>query len=344
MSALNALPDAELVSPPSDTVSQLSFSPVADLLALSAWNGEVRIYQVGQNGMTEGKAGYVHECAAALCVGWSSDGTKVFSGSSDHTAKIFDATTGQSAQFGMHDAPISRIEWINAGSGLVLTGSWDKSLRYWDLRARAPALQVNLPERCYALSCVFPLLVVGTADRHIQVFDINQPTQPYKSLSSPLKMQTRSISCFPDAQGFSIGSVEGRVGVQYVDDAKATANFTFKCHRKDRQGSGVNSRQQQDVFAVNSIAYNNLGTFVTAGSDGELTIWDHYLRARLKTLTAPGPITSTAFSYTSRYLAYSVSYDWSKGYAFNSPSVPNKVMVHVCQEHEVERKLVVPKK
>ncbi len=33
---------------------------------------------------------------------------------------------------------------------------------------------------------------------------------------SPLKWQTRVISCFPNSTGFAMGSVEGRVAIQYV--------------------------------------------------------------------------------------------------------------------------------
>jgi mRNA export factor len=37
-------------------------------------------------------------------------------------------------------------------------------------------------------------------------------------LTSPLKWQTRTVSCFADSKGFAIGSIEGRVGIQYVED------------------------------------------------------------------------------------------------------------------------------
>ena len=33
---------------------------------------------------------------------------------------------------------------------------------------------------------------------------------------SPLKWQTRVVSCFPAANGFAVGSIEGRVAIQYV--------------------------------------------------------------------------------------------------------------------------------
>lgn len=39
---------------------------------------------------------------------------------------------------------------------------------------------VQLPERCYTLDAVYPLMVVGTAERHIQIFNLSNPTTPFK--------------------------------------------------------------------------------------------------------------------------------------------------------------------
>ena len=108
----------------------------------------------------------------------------------------------------------------NTQVNLLATGSWDKTLRYWDTRSPTPALQVQLPDRCYALSCTHPLLVVGTAERHIQVYDLNNPSAPFKQLQSPLKYQTRTVAAFPDKSGYLVGSIEGRVAVQHVDDGE----------------------------------------------------------------------------------------------------------------------------
>lgn len=64
-----------------------------------------------------------------------------------------------------------------------------------------------------------------------QVFNLSSPSTPYKSLQSPLKYQTRCISCFPDKTGYLLGSIEGRVAVHHVEDNLQSKNFTFKCHR-----------------------------------------------------------------------------------------------------------------
>lgn len=47
--------DVALVTPPEDSVSDLQFSPTGDFLAVASWDKKVRIYQVGENGQSEGK-------------------------------------------------------------------------------------------------------------------------------------------------------------------------------------------------------------------------------------------------------------------------------------------------
>jgi hypothetical protein len=37
-----------------------------------------------------------------------------------------------------------------------------------------------------------------------------------QTVISPLKWQTRAIAVFPNADGFALGSIEGRVAIQYV--------------------------------------------------------------------------------------------------------------------------------
>lgn len=39
---------------------------------------------------------------------------------------------------------------------------------------------VTLSERVYSMDVVFPLLVVGTAERNILIYNLSNPTVPYK--------------------------------------------------------------------------------------------------------------------------------------------------------------------
>ena len=220
-------------------------------------------YEVANNGQAMPKASTKHE-APVLCSSWSSDGASVFTGGCDNIAKKWDLASGQATQIAQHDGPIRHMAWIEQ-VGLLVTGSWDRTLKYWDTRQPNPALQVQLPERCYALDVTHPLLVVGCAERQIQIFNLSNPQVPYKQLLSPLKYQTRCVATFPDRSGYLVGSIEGRVAVQHVEDNLQSKNFTFKCHREGTQ----------DIYAVNSISFHpTFGTFVTAGADGQVKVWD----------------------------------------------------------------------
>jgi uncharacterized protein YigE (DUF2233 family) len=75
-----------------------------------------------------------------------------------------------------------------------------RPVHFGDARAHAAAAAARSPnpvhtqplsERVYAMDVRHPLLVVGTADRAITVFNLNNPGTPYKQLASPLKYQTR---------------------------------------------------------------------------------------------------------------------------------------------------------
>ncbi|XP_058788432.1 uncharacterized protein LOC131662618, partial [Vicia villosa] len=85
---------------------------------------------------------------------------------------------GQPVTVAMHDALIKEVAWIPEMS-LLATGSWDKTIKYWDTRQSNPVHTKQLLDRCYTMSVGHLLMVVGTADRNLIVFNLHNP-QPYK--------------------------------------------------------------------------------------------------------------------------------------------------------------------
>lgn len=330
--------DVEMVDPPTDSISSIAFSSQADFLAVGSWDNSVRVYEIGVGGQSQGKAMNHHQ-GPVLSVCWNKD-SKVFSGGADNSGRMLDLATGQSTQVAQHDGPIKAVRWVETPSaGILATGSWDKTIKYWDLRTNAPVATVTLPERCYTLDVQYPLMVVGTADRHIQIFNLANPQTPYRNMVSPLAWQTRVVSCFTatDVTGFAIGTVEGKVAIQYVEERDFGGNFSFKCHRRD---SARDAKDHALIYPVNDISFHPVhGTFSTCGADGIIYFWDKDVRQRLKTLApAPGPISSTAFNHNGSIFAYAVSYDWYKGHSGMVPGHPNAVMLHACKEDEVTSK------
>ena len=111
-------------------------------------------------------------------------------------------------------------------------------------RAPTPILNIDLPERAYCADVDFPMAVVGTAGRGIIIYQLDggQPKE-YKKIESPLKYQHRCVSIFRDKKtsqptGFALGSVEGRVAIQYLNPPTPKDNFTFKCHRSNGAVNG----------------------------------------------------------------------------------------------------------
>lgn len=226
-----------------------------------------------------------------------------------------------------HDAPIRTIAAIQEAS-CVVTGSWDKTLKYWDTRSPTPMATLQLSERVYAMDVKHPLLVVATADRFIHVVDIRKPSQIYKSIQSNLKFQTRTVACFPDASGFAVGSIEGRVAIQHVEEKDKRNDFAFKCHRDGA-----------DIYPVSSIAFHPFGTFATTGGDGTYCFWDKDARQKLKTFSKCNQsIALGKFNARGDIFAYAVSYDWSGGAEKYNPSQPSIVRLHSVAEAEIKQK------
>lgn len=62
--------DVALSDPPTDTISDLSFSPAPngpDFLAISSWDNKVRIYEIAANGQSQGRHAYEHSQPVLNC-------------------------------------------------------------------------------------------------------------------------------------------------------------------------------------------------------------------------------------------------------------------------------------
>jgi mRNA export factor len=269
---------------------------------------------------------------------FSADGGTVFSCGADKAVRMWQLNGNVPSgsvpqQIGVHDAVVRHVRFLphcNNGQGLVVSGGWDRKLKFWDVRSPTPAGILELSERVYALDARGDLLVVGTADRQIYSYDVGNNASGPREISraeSPLKFMTRCLSVFPDHCGFAVGSIEGRVGIHYVRQVPGKESFAFKCHR-----------QESNVYSVNGIAFNHpFGTFATIGSDGVVTFWDKDNKQRLKAFPQlERTISCAAFNATGTLFAYASSYDWSKGSGYVQAG--NEIFVHVVQENEVKPK------
>jgi mRNA export factor len=273
-----------------------------------------------------------HEGSApVLDTCFSPDGTTVFSVGGDKAVRMWQLggtppPNGVPQQIGAHDATVKTVGFLKS-TNLVVTGGWDRKLKFWDCRSPTPAGVMELPERVYAMDVRDTMLVVATANRQMLVYDCQGQPREHTRKESPLKYQTRCVSVFTDKTGFAVGSIEGRVGIHYVHKVPGKESFAFKCHRQDT-----------NVYAVNAIAFHShFGTFATCGADGIINFWDKDNKQRLKGFPAiQRTISAAQFNTQGNMFAYASSYDWSKGSMNLQPG--NDIFIHPVVEEEVRPK------
>lgn len=318
-----------------DGISHVSWHPTQDFLAVSTWDNQTSVYEVGAGGGLIPRTAIPHQ-APPLANCWNA--SMLFAAGTDNTIQCFDLASSSIQKLCGHTAPIRSLAWLPT-SNLLVSAGWDKTLQYWDLRSAStgggrPVASVGLPERVYCMDTDGrDRLVVGCAERHICTISLTaNPTVVHRTIQSPLKWQTRCIGLF--AGGFAVGSIEGRVALAHDTTTTSTSkDFAFKCHRDDASSS---------IYAVNSISFHPIhGTFATAGSDGTWCFWDKESRQRLKQSPsrAPTSISCGSFNRNGSYYAYGVSYDWSRGATTTSQ---NTLVVMTVRDQDIRPKAPAP--
>jgi len=289
-----------LKNAPTDTISSIKFSPTSSNFLLTAsWDGTVRLHDVANNNQrccfNEGAP--VLDCCFT-------DQTHGFSGGLEKAVKWYDFNTSEVHLLGCHGAPIKCIEYCQE-AGLLITGSWDNTVKLWDPRQKKTVGTHEQNERVYTMALSEERLVVGTAGRKVMVWDLRNMSVVQQRRESSLKFQTRCIQTFPNKQGYVLSSIEGRVAVEYFDPSVEVQKkkYAFKCHRVKTEGV-------EYIYPVNAISFHNgYNTFATGGSDGFVNIWDGFNKKRLCQFHRyPTSISSLSFSADGSLLAIAVSY------------------------------------
>jgi len=234
---------------------------------------------------------------------------------------------------GAHDKAVRCME--NAREiGLLVTGSWDATMKLWDARMHCCTATYEQPERVYALAISGTRVVVGTAERKIVIWDLRNMNAPEQRRESSLKFQTRYIQTLPNGTGYVVSSIEGRVAVEYFDlnPEIQKKKYAFKCHRSKEDGIEL-------IYPVNAIAFHPVyNSFATGGSDSLVNVWDPFNKKRLCQFHKyPTSISALAFNSTGSLLAIASSYQFE--YSDEPNPIPdNSIFIRKVTDQETKPK------
>lgn len=231
-----------------------------------------------------------------------------------------------------------------------MSGGWDSRVKFWTWGNPNQLNQIGesyLGKPIHYMSGEFPLLVTAHSELIVHYWDLrrifNNDFNPLGVMNSPLKYATTSITCFGDAKGFVVGSIEGRCGVKGIDLDKNQINlqddFCFKSHRVDPPQSSASTGPSQ-VHAVNGIYFNKQhNTFATIGQDGCYFFWNKDNKSKLKsTKNAPYPVTAGDYLDTAKMFAFAYGYDWGKGAEEAKKGYPVKLYIRKVKDDEAYKK------
>ncbi|GFR11360.1 mitotic checkpoint protein BUB3, partial [Trichonephila clavata] len=301
MALSDATNEFTLHDAPTDLISSVNFGPSSSQFLLSSsWDHTVRLFDVTKNTL---HMKYEHDAPVLDCC--FQDQQHCWSGDLRGHLKRTDINCSDHKIVVAHDAAIRCVEYcpdIHA----VITGSWDQTVKLWDVRAVEAPSTYRVPDKVYTMSVCGDRLIIGTAGRRIVIYDLRAMSYAQQVRESSLKYQTRCIRSFPNKQGYVVSSIEGRIAVEYMDPSPEAQKkkYAFKCHRI-KEDNGV-----ELIYPINCIAFHSgYNTFATGGSDGYVNVWDGFNKKRLCQFHRyPTHISALAFSPDGSLIAVASSF------------------------------------
>lgn len=258
-----------------DFISDLKYIPENNTVLVSSWDGTLSIYNIIlKNGS--------YEISLEKTI---DAGFPILSCCYSRNGIYLGGVNGELYFFNLQTQNLTMVKNNRAKSGIIrilpyyddyITGSWDGYLQIIDHHSQDIKLFKTIENgKILTLDCSTEHLVVCITGNKMKLFKL--PLNPLNEgilIDSVLKYQTRDIKLIPDRSGYVIGSIDGRVAVEYFDNP--SNQFAFRCHR-------MKLSDVQFVFPVNTLLFKpNTDILFTGGADGCVSCWSLRDRRKIK--------------------------------------------------------------
>jgi len=287
----------EIQSPPTDTVSEFSFSTLHNMMIASSWDGSISLYNpISPNGFMKNIQYSKPMLSCFLC---KDTPVHCFGGSADGTLHFIDLEKGISNNFKAHNDGIKSVRSLYNS---VITASWDKTIKIWDTRSAQCTKTIECDGKIYCMDLQNNLLAYGTSTNVMYSCNINNMDSKKKH-TPRFSYMIKCLNVGSDDKNVLVGSIEGKC--EMINTTSIYNGITFRSHRKDTK-----------VYSVNTVSIfpKNSNILVTAGGNGDLIFYDNLSRVKTFTKTEDLPVTAGGFSTDGKLYVYGLGDDWSTGY------------------------------
>ncbi|MEJ7591415.1 MAG: hypothetical protein WKF77_07690 [Planctomycetaceae bacterium] len=205
---------------------------------------------------------------AVLMAAFAAEDGRVVTASSDQTAKLWDAVTGEELQsFKQHTGPLYCLA-VSADGRTLVTGAQDNTLRVWDLPLSHPIRRVTAPGAAvmeFVFSPDGTLLLAGSADHSVRLIDLSTHTT---AAASPAPVLPAAL--------LRVGHTSDVLATAYRNDgtsfatADATGHIMVWSPDLDQQLARLQAHPGK-VTAI--VLPNNDQRLASAGDDGIIRVW-----------------------------------------------------------------------
>ncbi|KAL8137758.1 hypothetical protein V2J09_003759 [Rumex salicifolius] len=285
-------------NPIADAISRVRFAPSSDNLLISSWDSRLRLFDVSGSVLRLDFHGDVQLLDCCF-----QDESVAYAAGSDGSVYRYDLQSATCASVGSHDDSATCVEFSQE-SGQLITAGWDRKLVYWDLRSSKILGHQTVDVESISLYGCHLFVASGNS---VNTYDLRMSDVPVEVKTSSLGVQIRCISSTPHIKGFAVGSVDGRVALEFPYSSNTEKKgYAFRCLPKLKNGKNHH-------VAVNNITFNPVihGAFVTGDYEGHVIGWDAQSRKRLFELPKyPNSVASLSYNYTGELLAVASSHSY----------------------------------
>lgn len=288
---------------PADTISDIAFNTDNTAMAVSSWDSTLTIYRINYSiPFKETPFPFQRDKVLPLSAPGLSVcffGSNIVVGCVDGSIIFFDMNGTQST-IQAHSGGVKAVK--NFNNQYLISGSFDKTLKFWDLKSPQPIHTAPLSSKVYGMSLSGSILGVALSDKTIQVYDMMNPTVPV-AYATRFTYSIRAVGVCSDMDAFAVGSVEAKIEI--LSRSSDSKKCLIRAHR-----------EQSKLYAVNVIQFHpsDPNIIISGGSDGTLVWFDRSNRMKLGSHALGSPVTAGAFSNDGRYFICATGEDWSKGY------------------------------